>query len=538
MEAGPSSSANNGSSGAPVDAYVAEPSTCGLWGCPLSRLHSGLCAPPVGSMGSRARKKPRVYEGGAAEAPSKLHEQARAKGLMKPRLPMKPKAMAAERAETAATAQTAEMIAVVSDDAMLDGRLDAHLDALLGTGELGLGLLASSEGIKAPPKSKPRQNFKAPSRPKQPKAAKVPPPPQEPRIGARSGTRSRGAPEWSLGEMLDEQTLLAASLAESRTAPGDSTAPGGGTAVGGGGMGVGVGDGSLSGGCTGSGACAPELPPTLDGDWSMDACWSMPEDSESAAASSSLGLGAAAAAQASALSAATTQSAASSSSTLPANASVSATAVSNAVAAASAGESAGESAGSDAAGTREGDAPVKMDAVDALAVEALATAAGLAATTAGGGGSVPVAAGSAASAASAARGTLPLKVSRQLLLLRDFNPKGRADPAANNLMESHETVKLNKLNAEKGRGTWGCACQGLVHGGGVALTCSDCHRWFHAKCERLDYSAKELEKIIATNRHCSRPNPSMAPPLLFSTAAPCVSARFAGTSARTARRCA
>ena len=43
------------------DYVPAQLETCGLYGCPLSRLHSGLCAPPLDAGGGRReRKKPKA----------------------------------------------------------------------------------------------------------------------------------------------------------------------------------------------------------------------------------------------------------------------------------------------------------------------------------------------------------------------------------------------------------------------------------------------------------------------------------------------
>ena len=42
---------------------------------------------------------------------------------------------------------------------------------------------------------------------------------------------------------------------------------------------------------------------------------------------------------------------------------------------------------------------------------------------------------------------------------------------------------------------------GHVRNGGIALTCVDCERWFHAKCERLDMTAHELQQMASKKRY-------------------------------------
>jgi hypothetical protein len=90
-------------------------------------------------------------------------------------------------------------------------------------------------------------------------------------------------------------------------------------------------------------------------------------------------------------------------------------------------------------------------AAEGLGPEGLAAAAAITATACGGcGKSAAAAAGLALSsgvcalggATSVAAAALPLKVSRQLMLLRDFLPKGRDDRAANQVMASRESEKL------------------------------------------------------------------------------------------------
>eukprot|EP00965_Chrysotila_dentata_P154868 5117204-Pleurochrysis_carterae.AAC.1 len=49
--------------------------------------------------------------------------------------------------------------------------------------------------------------------------------------------------------------------------------------------------------------------------------------------------------------------------------------------------------------------------------------------------------------------------------------------------------------AEKAGISWGCKCRGHVGGKGAKLRCRGCALWFHARCERLDYSPSELNAI-------------------------------------------
>ena len=139
-----------------------------------------------------------------------------------------------------------------------------------------------------------------------------------------------------------------------------------------------------------------------------------------------------------------------------------------------------------------------------LGPEGLAAAAAITATAAGGGGkSAAAAAGLALSSGVCALGgvtsiaaaALPLKVSRQLMLLRDFLPKGRDDRAANQVMASRESEKLEKLNTARGLTSWGCMCAGHLSGNSFALPCAACDRWFHARCERLDYGRDDLVRM-------------------------------------------
>ena len=39
---------------------------------------------------------------------------------------------------------------------------------------------------------------------------------------------------------------------------------------------------------------------------------------------------------------------------------------------------------------------------------------------------------------------------------------------------------------------------------GFALSCADCSKWFHAKCERLDYTNHELQQLQARRRYVCR----------------------------------
>ena len=115
-----------------------------------------------------------------------------------------------------------------------------------------------------------------------------------------------------------------------------------------------------------------------------------------------------------------------------------------------------------------------------------------------------------------------LQASRALLALRDFLPKGHHDTAANATFKSVESDRLDTLYAAAGI-TWGCACGGHVgvNSGGVRLTCNGCGLSFHSKCEtrlghsgrptahtssprsslyrceRLDYDREELEEMEA-----------------------------------------
>ena len=90
------------------------------------------------------------------------------------------------------------------------------------------------------------------------------------------------------------------------------------------------------------------------------------------------------------------------------------------------------------------------------------------------------------------------KPSKQLVALRDYLAKGNGDNAANDLISSVSCELAAKISAQKGIKDWGCICNGSVIKGGMELKCMRCSLYFHAKCERLDYTQAELEKMKTT----------------------------------------
>ena len=79
--------------------------------------------------------------------------------------------------------------------------------------------------------------------------------------------------------------------------------------------------------------------------------------------------------------------------------------------------------------------------------------------------------------------------------LRDYLGRGKSDPFAN---DSCSSVAQEQLAVKRGERDvrWGCVCRGQVAKGGVELVCRRCSLTFHTKCERLDYSAAELRRIV------------------------------------------
>jgi hypothetical protein len=213
------------------------PDVCGLWGCQLFRLHSGLCKPAeAAAAGGRERKRPRVYEAAPADNPRKLAEQARLKAGLQP----KAKASRPPAAEHEAT---------------MAGGADTEGADMPSSSDTSSEATAPAPQPPQPPKPpKPPRPPKPPkaaaagdcgsaaaSRPKQPRMPRVKPTAMEAvhRVGGRSGTRSHGEPDWTLAALLDEQHMLAQALAQSQHG------------LGGGGSGGGCGGG---GGASGSGA--------------------------------------------------------------------------------------------------------------------------------------------------------------------------------------------------------------------------------------------------------------------------------------------
>jgi hypothetical protein len=213
------------------------PDVCGLWGCQLFRLHSGLCKPAeAAAAGGRERKRPRVYEAAPADNPRKLAEQARLKAGLQP----KAKASRPPAAEHEAT---------------MAGGADTEGADMPSSSDTSSEATAPAPQPPQPPKPpKPPRPPKPPkaaaagdcgsaaaSRPKQPRMPRVKPEAMEAvhRVGGRSGTRSHGEPDWTLAALLDEQHMLAQALAQSQHG------------LGGGGSGGGCGGG---GGASGSGA--------------------------------------------------------------------------------------------------------------------------------------------------------------------------------------------------------------------------------------------------------------------------------------------
>ena len=206
------------------------PDVCGLWGCQLFRLHSGLCKPAeAAAAGGRERKRPRVYEAAPADNPRKLAEQARLKAGLQP----KAKASRPPAAEHEAT---------------MAGGADTEGADMPSSSDTSSEATAPAPQPPQPPKPpKPPRPPKPPkaaaagdcgsaaaSRPKQPRMPRVKPEAMEAvhRVGGRSGTRSHGEPDWTLAALLDEQHMLAQALAQSQHGLGSG---GGGSGGGGGG---------------------------------------------------------------------------------------------------------------------------------------------------------------------------------------------------------------------------------------------------------------------------------------------------------------
>eukprot|EP00306_Pavlova_sp_CCMP459_P019808 CAMPEP_0185207856 /NCGR_PEP_ID=MMETSP1140-20130426/61046_1 /TAXON_ID=298111 /ORGANISM="Pavlova sp., Strain CCMP459" /LENGTH=237 /DNA_ID=CAMNT_0027775557 /DNA_START=150 /DNA_END=860 /DNA_ORIENTATION=+ len=83
---------------------------------------------------------------------------------------------------------------------------------------------------------------------------------------------------------------------------------------------------------------------------------------------------------------------------------------------------------------------------------------------------------------------------RQLELLRDFNGKGVRDTAANRAWASREEHRFAVRNSLEGK-RYGCSCGGVRSRVTPELWCSGCEQFFHVPCERLDVSARALDKL-------------------------------------------
>jgi hypothetical protein len=89
------------------------------------------------------------------------------------------------------------------------------------------------------------------------------------------------------------------------------------------------------------------------------------------------------------------------------------------------------------------------------------------------------------------------KQQRALLQLQDFLPRGQADPAANRCMASKQADWHDERNARKGL-RWGCKCKGYHSNPRMTkLQCRRCELWFHASCEKLDYTLEELRRLAS-----------------------------------------
>ena len=86
-------------------------------------------------------------------------------------------------------------------------------------------------------------------------------------------------------------------------------------------------------------------------------------------------------------------------------------------------------------------------------------------------------------------------INKGVAALRDYLGRGKSDPFAN---DSCSSVAQEQLDVKRGDRVvlWGCVCKGQVAKGGVELVCRRCSHTFHTKCERLDYSAAELQRIV------------------------------------------
>ena len=71
---------------APAETVVIK-DICGLWGCQLSRTHSGLCRPTIVQPVGRARRKPKGYEAEPAPPPRVIHAAAREQGVLPAKKP-------------------------------------------------------------------------------------------------------------------------------------------------------------------------------------------------------------------------------------------------------------------------------------------------------------------------------------------------------------------------------------------------------------------------------------------------------------------
>lgn len=96
------------------------------------------------------------------------------------------------------------------------------------------------------------------------------------------------------------------------------------------------------------------------------------------------------------------------------------------------------------------------------------------------------------------------KPNKSLAALQDFLGQGHRDPFANDSVASVSCEMNRAARSDLPPIKWGCLCGGNVFKGGAELKCRRCDLTFHAKCERLDYSAAELKKMAETGSYiCS-----------------------------------
>ena len=81
-------------------------------------------------------------------------------------------------------------------------------------------------------------------------------------------------------------------------------------------------------------------------------------------------------------------------------------------------------------------------------------------------------------------------------------------------------LSREQINEKRGgrQVSWGCLCRGNSAKGGAELECRRCKLTFHEKCERLDYSPAEMDKMQENGSFICAECEQVLPPPTFTNA--------------------